>query len=387
MKTPLLLALATLGASTLFAANDPLPRDEKNLSLRNEVQLAIDKGLAFLKTQQKEDGSWSAADPNHPALTALPLIAFQHEPSGKYLQEQPAFMQKGYAFIRSNAQPDGGIYARGLANYNTSLALMALLNSGNPSDEPLIKTAHDFIVGMQAKGLPNPSVDGGIGYGPNGTEHQHPDLDNTLIALEALRAYKDAHPAAEVAAGKDLDWNAAIAFLTRCQNLPEQNKNEPWVSTDPADKGGFVYFPGDSKAGERKLPGGRVALRSYGTMSYAGLLSFIYADLKPDDPRVTAALDWLKKNYTLDENPGLQRAGLFYYYHLMSKGLAAAKVRELDLPDGRKVDWTNDLALKLVSIQNGDGSWVNDTARWMEKDPVLVTSYCVMGLEIIFDQL
>ena len=34
-----------------------------------------------------------------------------------------------------------------------------------------------------------------------------------------------------------------------------------------------------------------------------------------------------------------------------------------------------------------DDSWVNDTARWMETDPVLVTSYSVMALEIIQSQL
>jgi squalene-hopene/tetraprenyl-beta-curcumene cyclase len=386
MKIPLLLLSLALATSSLFAANDIIPRDEKNLSLRNEVQLAIDKGLAFLKTQQRDDGSWSAAEPNHPGLTALPLIAFQHEPTGKYAKDQPAFMQKGYAFLRSKAQPDGGIYSQGLANYNTSLALVALLRSGNPKDDALIKTAHDFIVGQQAKGMTDPSLDGGIGYGPNGTEHAHPDLDNTLIALEALRAYKDSRPAAETTGGKDLNWAAAIEFVSRCQNLPASNK-EPWVSNDPAVKGGFVYFPGESKAPEVKLPDGRVALRSYGTMSYAGLLSFIYADLKKDDPRVTAALDWLKKNYTLDENPGMQRAGLYYYFHLMTKGLAAADVKELDLPDGRKVQWPNEIALKLINIQNGDGSWVNDTGRWMEKDPVLVTSYCVMALEIIYNKL
>jgi len=386
MKTSLTLLLLSLASSSWVMAADLIPRDEKKLSLRNEVQLAIDKGLAFLKAQQKPDGSWSETDPNHPALTALPLIAFQREPSGKYFKEQPEFMQKGYAFLRSNAQPDGGIYSRGLANYNTSVALMALLNSGNPKDDALTEAAHNFIIGQQAKGLANPSLDGGIGYGPNGTEHQHPDLDNTLIALEALRAYKAAHPGVEVAKGKDLNWTAAIEFITRCQNLPSKNK-EPWASDDPANKGGFIYFPGDSKAGETKLPDGHVALRSYGTMSYAGLLSFIYADLKKDDPRITSALDWLKQNYTLDENPGLQHAGLFYYYHLMTKGLAAAGLNELSLPDGRKIDWEKDVALKMINIQNGDGSWVNDTGRWMEKDPVLVTSYCVMALEIIYTKL
>ncbi len=40
-----------------------------------------------------------------------------------------------------------------------------------------------------------------------------------------------------------------------------------------------------------------------------------------------------------------------------------------------------------MNLQNADGSWVNDTARWMEKDPALVTSYGVMSLEIIYNRL
>jgi len=386
MKTPLLiLATAALLAPALCAADDPIPRDGKKLSLRNEVQLAIDKGLRFLKTKQLDDGSWSDVDPVHPALTALPLVAFQREPSGKYLKDQPEFMRKGYAFLRGKVQPDGGIYTKGLSNYNTSTALMALLNSGEPKDEPLLKAAKDFIVSQQAKGLTDPSLDGGISYGPTGTSRQHPDLDNHLVALEALRAFKASRQGIESAGGKDLNWQAAIDFISRSQNLTATNK-EKWASDDPANKGGFIYFPGDSKAGEMKLPDGRVALRSYGSMSYAGLLSFIYADVKKDDQRVVAALDWLKKNYTLKENPGMERAGLFYYYHLMTKALAAADVKTLDTPHG-KVDWASELALKLISVQAGDGSWVNDTARWMEKDPILVTTYCVLSLEIIFHRL
>lgn len=101
-------------------------------------------------------------------------------------------MRKGYAFIRTKAQPDGGIYTKGLSNYNTSTALMALLNSGDPKDEPMLKAAKDFIVSQQAKGLTDPSLDGGISYGPTGTSRQHPDLDNHLVGLEALRAYQAA---------------------------------------------------------------------------------------------------------------------------------------------------------------------------------------------------
>ena len=370
-----------LASSTVFATDAPLARDHASESLRHEVQMAIDKGLAYLKAQQKPDGSWS--NPDHPALTAMALLAFHRDPSGKYAKEKPEFLQKGYAFLRQHAQPDGGIYAKGLSNYNTSLALLALLGTNNSADEPLITKARDFIVGLQAKGMANSAVDGGIGYGPTGVspKRQHPDLDNTLVALEALRAYKAARPTVEVAASDELNWQAAIDFISRTQNLPSHN---PGASKDEQDRGGFIYYPGFSNADPA---GGPKALRSYGTMSYAGLLSFIYADLKKEDPRVTAAMDWLSKHYTLEENPGMGRQGLYYYYHLMAKGLAASGTEKLKTEGGTQVDWARDLALKLVNLQATDGSWVNDTARWMETDPVLVTSYSVMALEIIYQQL
>jgi squalene-hopene/tetraprenyl-beta-curcumene cyclase len=395
MKTSLALltAVALCASTSIGFAAEPPARDEANVSVRNEVLLAIGKGLAWLQQQQQPDGSFAnpenpATAAEHPALTALPLIAFYREPTGKGARDYAELLKKGYAFLRSKAQPDGGIYTTGLSNYNTSVSLMALLNTGDPKDEPLLARANAFVIGQQAVGMTKPGLDGGLGYGPTGTspKRQHPDLDNTLVGLEALRAYKKTHPTVEVAAGKDLDWQAAIDFITRCQNLPSHNKME-WASDDPANKGGFVYYPGSSNAGEQELPGGKKALRSYGTMSYGGLLSYIYADLKRDDPRITAALEWLEKNYTLEENPGMGRAGLYYYYHLAAKGLATAKVSEFQTADGKKVNWQRDVALKLINLQNSNGSWVNDTARWMEKDPVLVTTYGVLTLEIIYNQL
>src|SRR5258708_8330487 len=175
----------------------------------------------------------------------LPLNVFYREPGGKGATEYADVLQKGYTFLRSKAQPDGGIYTTGLSNYNTSVCLMALLNTHDPKDEPLLARANNFITGMQAKNMAQPALDGGIGYGPTGVnpKRQHPDLDNTLIALQALRAYKSTHPTVEVAAGKELDWQAAIDFITRCQNLPSHNK-QAWASGDPANKGGFIYHPG-----------------------------------------------------------------------------------------------------------------------------------------------
>ena len=389
------LLLLSVVTSPLLAADDPVLHEPKHLSLRNEVQIAIDRGLDWLKAGQQADGHWSK--PEHPALTALPAMAFQRAPGPK--GRDKAVLGKAYEFLRSNAKPDGGIYTTGLSNYNTSVAMMALLGSGEPKDEPLIESARRFITGMQAKGMALESLDGGIGYGPTGVSpsRKHPDLDNTLVAIEALRAYRVARPNSELAASKDLDWKAAIGFLARCQNAAEHNKAAwnkadaahptPLVYGDPDNAGGFVYFPGNSKAGEVDLPGGGKALRSYGTMTYAGLLSFIYADVKKDDPRVVAALDWLRKNYTLEENPGLGKRGFYYYMHLMSKALIAADVQELTTNDGKKVDWKAAVAQKLISVQNGDGFWVNDDGGFMENDKVLVTSYGVLTLDLIFQQL
>ena len=53
------------------------------------------------------------------------------------------------------------------------------------------------------------------------------------------------------------------------------------------------------------------------------------------------------------------------------------------LKDGSKINWRQDLAKRLLDLQNADGSWVNQSGRWMERDPLLVTTYGVITLEIL----
>ena len=365
------------------AADEPLPRDEKNLSFRNEIKDSLDRSLAWLRAQQNADGSFGK-DTQHPALSALPLVAFHRDPAQRFATAD--FVTKGYGYLRGFAQADGGIYAKdaGLANYNTSVCLLALAGANEPKDLDLLLKARAYVVGQQASGMAKPETDGGIGYGTTGASPKrgHPDLDNTVVALEALRATK--HLVADKPGTKDLNWNAAIEFVSRCQNLP--SNKQPWASGDADNKGGFIYFPGSSNAGEVTLAGGGKALRSYGSMSYAGLLSFIYADVKRDDPRVIAAVEWLNKHYTLAENPGLEQQGYFYYLHLMAKGLTAAGITEIKV-GGKKSDWRRDLAMRLMKLQQPDGSWSNEVPRWKENNPVLVTTYCALTLEILYGQL
>lgn len=377
MKT---IATSTLLGAALFGsalAQQPSPY----LSLKLEMKHAIQQGNAFLKSKQDEAGFWG--DEQTPALTALALAAAARDPNFDYTKELPARLQKGYDWLRKTQKDDGGFYEKGLATYNTSAAIMALLALGREEDEDAILKARGFLINLQTdwgdKGETDNKYDGGIGYG--GT-YPHSDMSNTYLALEAL--YLSRHIAQDNEKGKqpELNWEAALKFVSRCQNL--EATNDQVAAVAPEDKGGFVYFPGDSKAGERELEDGRVALRSYGSMSYAGLLSLVYADLDKDDPRVQAVLDWLGRNYTLEENPGLGLQGLYYYYHAMTKSLVAAQIDKLKLEDGATADWRRDLGTRLVSSQRPDGSWVNENSRWWENDAILVTTYVVMTLEQLY---
>jgi squalene-hopene/tetraprenyl-beta-curcumene cyclase len=315
-------------------------------------------------------------------VTALALTAFMGDPSGRATNGSPAYLRRGYGWLLACAQPDGGIHRSNLVTYNTSIAMMALLASSNPEYDPVLRRARTFLVGLQRdfgeKGRLDDVFDGGIGYG---SRYEHSDMGNTLAALEAL--YYSKRLIRDQPGAKDLDWAAAIEFLQNCQNLPSHNR-QPWASDDPENKGGFIYYPGHSMAGSETNAVGRVALRSYGSISYGGLLSYIYADLKRDDPRVTAVFDWLRQHYTIDENPGMGAAGLYYYLHTMTKALSLLRTDELSLQDGRRIDWRHQVAMKLLNLQTKDGSWANDNARWWEKDSALVTAYSVLSLELIW---
>jgi squalene-hopene/tetraprenyl-beta-curcumene cyclase len=353
-----------------------------NQSLKLEIERSLDKGLQWvIQEQNKTDGYWGSSQ--YPALTALVLRATLGHPSEKEIQKYKDQVSLGYQFLRSKVQSDGGIYGKGLASYNTSISLMAFLQLNKPSDEQIIRSARKFLVNQQSdfdqKGKPDNLFDGGIGYG---STWAHSDLSNTHLAMEALYyAQKKLMKKEEDQA--DLDWEAAIQFVSKCQNLPSSNPQN-WVSSHPEDQGGFVYFPGHSMAEDRVDENGSKSLRSYGSMSYAGLLSFIYAEMDASDPRVLAVHDWLNQNYQIDENPGMGKQGLFYYYHTMSKALTLAGVDQIQARGGEAKDWKTELTVALLDSQNNDGFWVNESGRWWEKDPILVSCYAMLALERIY---
>ena len=370
-------AVICLIASATVAFADVSPY----VSLQEEMKQAIARGNAWLASQQKPEGHWD--DPALPAFSALALTAAVRDPNLKP-GERPAHLKKGFDWLLANQKEDGGIYNRGLTVYNTATAITALVSAGDEAYEPAIVKARKHLINNQwdtdEKGKVDGPNDGGIGYG---SKNDRSDMSNTYLAIEALALSKKVIEDGKHGDQPDLDWGAAVSFLSRCQNLEETNSSE-WASDDEKNKGGFVYGPNDSKAETEKLPNGKTPLRSYGSISYAGLLSLVYAEVSADDQRVVAVKEWLGKNYTLTENPGMGEQGLYYYFNTMSKALAASGIDQLPLADGGSADWRRDLCATLLSKQRENGSWVNDNGRWMESNAVLTTAYTLIALEQIY---
>ena len=115
-------------------------------------------------------------------------------------------------------------------------------------------------------------------------------------------------------------------------------------------------------------------------MTYAGLKSMIFAGLTPDDPRVKAALEWIHKHYTVEENPGMGQTGAYYYFQVFAKALATLGDDYVEDAGGKEHDWRKELADHLFATQKENGSWVNTAPRWYEGDPNLCTAYVLIAL-------
>ena len=351
------------------------PASSLSRETRAAAEKAVTRGLEFLVARQGEEGGWEAFGRPHPAITSLAVKALLHDK--RYGPDHPA-VKRALAFILTFAKPDGGIYVEGegMRNYHTAVAIMALCKSEEPAHKEAVRKAQAFLKKLQwdeeEQHTRTSAWYGGQGYG----QHKRPDLSNTQLMLEALNQSglpKD-----------DPAYKKAMVFISRCQMLSETN-DQPFARG--SDDGGFIYTPandGESKAGN-VIVEGKVQLRTYGSMTYAGFKSMLYADVDRKDPRVQRAFEWIRGHYTLDSNPnmpqGQSRQGLFYYFHVFARAMRAWGEEVIVDREGKAHKWREDLCAKIVALQQPDGSWINEEDRWYEGNPHLVTGYAVRALQ------
>ena len=362
----------TGGIVTAASDQEPTSQEPRGVD-PGRFEATVRRALDYLRAHQGEDGSFSKQ--LGPAVTAMCATAMmQHG-----IPPTDPHVARAIAYVKSFVQPDGGIYApnSNLRNYETSVAVLCFVEANRDGKyDSLIQGAIQFQKNIQwdeSEGHDRTSTFyGGQGYG----KHKRPDMSNTSFFMDALKA-----------AGEDPDSEAiqkALTFISRAQNLPSKNNTMKFAQrASEDDRGGFIYTPvgeGETKVKEddgRSPDGG---LRSYASMTYAGLKSFLYAGLTKEDIRVQAAMDWIRRHYDLDANPGLGSQGLYYYYHVFAKALAAYGEPTVIDASGKPHDWRAELVDALAQRQNPDGSWTNAADRWYEGDPNLVTAYCLMAL-------
>lgn len=419
------------------------------------VEMAA-KAEAYLKARQHETGGWNVPEvdptdpsksrPYLPGVTALVLTGLVMDPSADHDSMAITSAAKN---LLNWQQPDGGIYDRVLPSYNTALAVSALAKVRQPWTRDAVDEGVRFLRSLQWSEASDPSIGGdeaprpvgrehpfygGVGYG----RHGRPDGSNLNIFMQAM---EDAGVPAD-----DPAIQRALVFLQRLQMLDSAN-DMPYA--DGSRQGGFIYATvpnaesvdgraGQSFAGtvEETLSDGTVSsrLRAYGSMTYAGFKSYVYAELDRDDERVRAALNWIRDHYTVRENPGVGLNGYYYYLVTFARALGAwgearVEVREVvgggggDAGEGKgedggagargdgvseegargegardrkeegagrragsggvttaERDWANDLVDRLAELQNEDGSFRSLDARWMEDDSVLITAYALIAL-------
>lgn len=351
-----------LSAGLCLALFIPQSVSARQLSADSRQKLAesLNRAAAFIAKQQRPDGKYD----NHPGITAMAATALLRQPGAR--DRELAAVAKTLDYLKGLAKPDGGIYEKMIPHYITAVAVQALVAGGRPGDKATIEAARKYLADHlldEGEGIAkSDKFYGGLGYG--GTSDGG---IADIISLEiSLRAMKEADLPAN-----DPAWQKAIQFLQRTQNFKETSDQ-----AFAGDDGGFMYYPGYSQ-----IDG---TTRSYGAGTYAGILSYAWANLQKSDRRVQNAFKWISQNYTLEENPGIGQKALYYYYMVFAKALRALGENSVTDAKGVAHNWREELAAKLLSLQLADGAWVNEkNPAEMQNNKTLVTSFAMIAIEEI----
>ncbi|MHC4512602.1 MAG: prenyltransferase/squalene oxidase repeat-containing protein [Planctomycetota bacterium] len=358
-----------------------------------------ENGVFFVKVKIGQGPNAKFMKVPNTGLTGIGLAALMTKPEELRTETEQKIIDSGLQYLLKQQQrepgPTMGSFGGPEINYTTCAAIMALSKARRPGFKEALNLAQRYILAIQnAEHRDYGRQDrdfGSIGYGGD----LRGDLSNTQFALEGLK--NTGIPANDEAFVK------AIVFLQRTQNLKKVNdfkgkarKSDGTVQdVVPDNDGGAAYYPGNSPAGYKEQADGSRMPRSYGSMTYALLKAYTLCGLPKDDPRIQAAVKWIARNWTLDQNPGSDPAmpdktryqGLYYYYMVMAQALDTAGIDRLVVPgetdaETQVIPWRPLLQQKLRELQKADGSWINDkNDRWWEGQKLVCTVYALLALE------
>jgi hypothetical protein len=407
-------ALALLGsparadedaAARKARAEEGKKREEaERAALGLKVNAAIDRGITWLKGQQKGDGSYPGfADHLLPrqynamdvGLNALVMLTLAH---GGVTAEDDA-VKKCMRFCQFHYAGGNGSWnlkGNGKVTVYTAATVILALDALYRGVTPAVAAKRDRYGAVEP---PKPSkckypdwvkkwiveltdmivkwqvATGGWRYPGNdiGSEEGDTDLSNTQYALLAL----DAAARCGIAVPAKT-WSQAAEHVLKEQEAeglpaPVLLEDDTWAAGDPEEKRfrevgkaqlrGWTYLPGNPT-----LPTGSMTCAGVTCLALAKERLWALEALTPDlrkriDRGMIDGLAWLADHFTVDDNP--EPPSQWHYYYLYGLERTGAK---LGLTWVGRHDWYREGATYLLGAQEKDGGWKEAAASGKPAD-------------------
>lgn len=304
----------------------------------DQVRQAIDRGVAYLKREQREDGSWPDPVGYPGGITALCTLALLNSgvpPADRQVQASLNYLRKLAPAM----------------TYSTALQTMVFCAAEPKTNLQLIRRNALWFQQQQKR---NGAMKGAWGY-----PQAEGDNSNSQFALLAL------HEAERVGVSvNDQTWRLALDYWTRSQN----------------PNGSWGYKPG--------LPG-------TGSMTCAGVAAMIITTdrlnrgdagvdgnrirccgAQQDHQPIERALSWFGRNFSINVNPGSHGAQgwLLYYLYGIERVGRLTNHRLIG-----KHDWYREGAEVLVKNQDDLSGFWKGTGH-AEDNPHVASSLALLFL-------
>jgi hypothetical protein len=348
----LVVGFAALLACQFGLARAQPPRQARKEPLVDQVRRAIDKGVKFLRQEQRPGGSWDeqAIAINHRGGgTCLALLALLN--TG--VPRDDPVITNGLRFIRGLSQP---------TTYVRSLQTMVYAEAGYNEDRGRIQQNVDHLI--KARVIRGGQLEG-WSYDYAGNPNARADNSNTQYALLALHMGRVGGAKIDAAV-----WKEIREFYKRTQNA-----DGGW-SYAPADRGPFrkdgstmtmttAGLCGLLIAGMELNPG-REQMRPDGTAANCGVYD--------ENNEVRRALSWISSpevdHFRLDRREG----AVFYNLYGIERAGRLSGQRFFHAHD-----WYREGCKFLVARQNENGYWHLSNSNF-DSWSVVSTSFALLFL-------
>ncbi|MFP6669178.1 MAG: DUF4159 domain-containing protein [Pirellulales bacterium] len=355
MRWPKRLLCLSLVVTICVVSNMRVARAEVTAE---QVRQKIDRAISYLRLREDGRGHWhegTIASTYHGGITALCTLALLE--SG--VPPDDPLIRRALTFLR-NVQTQK-VYVR-------SLQVMVFCRAAQTIDRARIK---DIVRWLESVQIGHDKNAGGWGYPyslDGGRNEANPYADPSCTQFAMLALHEAEQAGFEV---RPQTWTEAIKYWSRKQNV-----GGAWQYRDGFSSGSMTC------AGVASLIIAR-GRQNIGDATVEG--TGCVCGSTADNNEIEKGIRWLGKHFSITRNPGENRWHYYYLYCLERVGRLTARrffYRNEKLANGEtetvRYDWYREGAAYLVRTANDDGSWISENGAG--KIPEIATSFALLFL-------